>query len=175
MAEIVFYKHKHGKFLDHLVAWLSRGPYSHVEFKLADGPYIIGPCISASFRDGGFRCKHIDLDSGKWKRYRINDAAIKQDSLAQARAKGSQSWWELAIAEWALTQAGLKYDTLGVLLVPFTWWKNKRFRLTCWFCSEVASYICRKWKIFPVPTTQISPNGLERICRAHPEVFEPLN
>ncbi len=159
MAEIIFYRHKHGKLLDHTIGWLTWGQYSHVEFKLTDGPNARGPCISSSWRDGGVRWKHIDLDSGKWTRYHINPKVLPMEK-------------ELAIGEWALTQKGRKYDTLGVLMVPFTWWKKKLFRLARWFCSELVSYICIRWKVFSFPTCQLSPSRLERLCRAHPEVFE---
>jgi hypothetical protein len=158
MAELIFYKHKHGRLLDRLIGWLTFGDYSHVEFKLTDGPTAPGPCLSSSWRDGGVRGKVVDLGSGKWRRYLISPQEL---SLCD----------ELEISEWFREQEGLKYDTLGVLLVAFTWWSKKLLRRKRWFCSEICSYICKRWRIFNFPTTQISPSRLERICRHNPMVF----
>lgn len=161
MAEIAFYQHKYGTFLDHAISYLTVGRCSHVEFKLTDGAYSKGPCISSSFRDGGVRHKMLDLSSGKWIRYRINPDILTIDR-------------ELDIAEWFSHERGKQYDLLGVFMVPFTFWKKKLFRRGQWFCSEIVSHICCRWGIHRFSTTQLSPNRMERICREHPEVFEPL-
>lgn len=159
MAEIVFYRAKYGGPLDKTIAWLTWGEYSHVEFQLTKSPTGAHPCLSSSWRDGGVRWKRIDVTTGKWTRYMICPHYLAYPET------------ELEIAEWMLTQENKKYDTLGVLLVPFTFWKNKLFRRARWFCSEICAHICREWKIFPFCTTQLSPSRMERICAANPKVF----
>jgi hypothetical protein len=163
MAELVFYRHKHGRLLDHLIGWLTWGKHSHVEFVLSPSPkdsrrdgLQLG--VSSSWRDGGVRDKRLALGSGKWTRYRISTAAMSIQV-------------ELRIAEWFVRQRGKKYDTLGVAMTPFTWWKRKVFRKSRWFCSEICSYVCKNWGAYNFPTTQLSPNRMERICAANPDVF----
>lgn len=164
MAELVFYRHKFGKFLDHVVAWLSFGKYSHVEFRLPPSTMSRGVCMSLSWRDGGVRAKYIDVADGKWQRYQINPEHLSMMT-------------QLSIAEWfdKFRESKVEYDTLGVLLAPYTWWSNKILRRDKWFCSELCSFICRRFGIYVFPTTLLSPNKMERICRAHPEIFTPLD
>jgi hypothetical protein len=161
MAELVFYRYKKGRIRDWLIAWVTWGKYSHAEVKLTDGPGAAGPCITGSFVDGGVRWKHIDLKSGRWQRYKINPEVVLYVD-------------ELTAAEWVECRKGQRYDMLGMLLVPFTWWSKKLFRRNRWFCSELSAALCRQMGLDCFPTTQISPNRMERICRRHPEIFTPL-
>ena len=61
--KVAFYKDR-TQFLDSLIAWWTRGPYSHIELVFErDGKNL---CASASPRDGGIRLKEIELDPNHW-------------------------------------------------------------------------------------------------------------
>jgi hypothetical protein len=55
--KIIFYKAKHGRWIDKLIAMATFSKYSHCELLFPDGL-----CRSASKRDGGIRTKKIDID-----------------------------------------------------------------------------------------------------------------
>ena len=57
---VAFYKGRK-RIFNRLVAWWTRGPYSHCELVLDDGS-----AVSSSFMDGGVRYKHIDFAPDLW-------------------------------------------------------------------------------------------------------------
>jgi hypothetical protein len=64
--KIIFYKAKHGRWIDKLIAMASFSKYSHCELLFPDGL-----CRSASNRDGGIRTKKIDINC-HWDSFDIN-------------------------------------------------------------------------------------------------------
>lgn len=59
MVKIAFYKGR-GDFFDSAIRWRTQSAVSHCEMVVG------GKCYSSSPRDGGVRCKEINLDDGKW-------------------------------------------------------------------------------------------------------------
>lgn len=110
--KLIFYIASVGDNWDKLIAYWTKGPYSHVELMFSDGM-----CFSSSPRDGGVRFKQIAIDPTHWAIVNINVG----DKEAEIR-------------EWCQSQCGMKYDWLGVLgcgiHMPF----RTKHR---WFCSEI--------------------------------------
>lgn len=112
--QLAMYKGPADDWLHKLGHWIvcigTLSRYSHVEL------VIDGWCWSSSARDGGVRCKSIDLDSGHWDLYEVaGDAQAARD--------------------WFVVHRGEPYDWLGVLrFVPILKWLPRRRR--DWFCSE---------------------------------------
>ncbi|WP_432481602.1 enoyl-CoA hydratase [Moraxella sp. ZY200743] len=54
------------RICDGITKFFTRGKYSHCEIAIAlpDGRY---ECYTSSYRDGGVRCKVMDLPSDKWE------------------------------------------------------------------------------------------------------------
>lgn len=108
---------------DWLTCKLTKGKYSHCELAVARREWLSGhhydnevvyDCYSASIRDGGVRCKQIDLDSGKWDLIPLN-------GITETQIKG---YFEQT--------KGKSYDWLGALgVVLFTPQSRDKF-----FCSE---------------------------------------
>lgn len=106
---------------DWLTRKLTKGQYSHCEIAVnqrrIQGHYHCEEwyeCYSSSIRDGGVRCKQIDVDSNKWD-------LIPLDSVTEAQVK-----------QFFEQTQGKKYDWLGALGVVF---KTKQ-RGNRYFCSE---------------------------------------
>lgn len=93
-------------------------------------------CVSASFLDGGVRCKDIDLRAGAWRVYEL-----------QAHH------WPLA---WGAAHAGARYDVLGLLGIVLPPLGHSRKR---WFCSEAVAAVIglREPQIYDLRT-------LESVC-----------
>jgi len=66
--KIAFYKGKRGTWQDKVICFATSSEYSHVELVLDDGT-----CMSSSKRDGGVRCKVIELGE-KWHVYELNQS-----------------------------------------------------------------------------------------------------
>ena len=126
-----------------VVRIVGRGPYSHVELVFADRAAVErGETVeswSASWMDGGVRCKPIAFDPSRW-----HFVALPWADAAKARA-------------WFLAHDGSPYDLAG----------NVRFVLPFlpdsargWFCSEAiaaALGLREAWRY--------EPNHLVTICR----------
>jgi endogenous inhibitor of DNA gyrase (YacG/DUF329 family) len=110
--KLAMYKGPAKTVLHRLLHWVicvfTASRYSHCEL------VIDGWCWTSSNRDGGVRCKAIDLTSSAWDVFEISGDA-------------------LAARDWFVAHRGEGYDWLGVLrfLLPFL--PNSRTR---WFCSE---------------------------------------
>jgi hypothetical protein len=121
---LAFYKgtlaeNSHALPFDRLVCWWrpSRGRFSHVELVVTRaGPY--GWCCSSSARDGGVRCKSVDLSTGRW--VLVDLPALELD--------GAQQWFQQRL--------GKPYDYPGILgyVVPLV----KQWR-DWWYCSEAVT------------------------------------
>lgn len=98
---------------DYAVRLRTASPYSHCEIAIArnDGMY---DCLSASMRDGGIRCKTMQLPGARW------------DMLPCALT-------EREVREWFAREKGKGYDYAGALrfVLPFLRQAPQK-----WFCSE---------------------------------------
>ena len=125
---------------------LTKGQYSHCEIAIERQEFVSGDyypittydCYSSSIRDGGVRCKQIDVTSNKWD-------LIPLDRLTEAQVKRF----------FAQTQ-GKKYDWLGAIGVIF---KSSQ-HTNRYFCSEWCGRLLgidESWRF--------SPNDLAAIIK----------
>ena len=115
--KLAFYKGKQRLF-NRLVAWWTRGPYSHVELVFGpakDGRYV---CGSASHTDGGVRIKTIALTPDKWDVFDVD----------VGNAEAAKNWFS---SHWADG-----YDYLGLFGFVLRRGLQSRQR---WFCSEAVA------------------------------------
>ncbi len=129
-----FYKAEYGDWLDKLIAWYTRGPYSHVEMFFEKDNI----CFSSSPRDGGTRWKTIpDIKtSGKWV---IVDTPYVDENKLKIKCNA---------------QLGKKYDWFCIFfnfVIPFDIHDPKR-----WICSEICAKLVLKLKY----AFKFSPNSL---------------
>lgn len=120
---LALYKGK-GNWTDKLIRFFTKGKYSHCELAIKKIEFtsghhyeheIIYECYSSSPRDGGVRCKEINLDNGNWDLFLINNVTEKQIKQLYKKTRG------------------LKYDFLGAIGVVIPLFKQKSNR---YFCSE---------------------------------------
>ena len=90
MVQVAFYKSK-TRLFNRLIAWWTRGPYSHCELVVG------GRAFSSSIMDGGIRAKRIDFNPAHWD---IVD-------VPWADADAAVAWFEANISK--------DYDVLGLL------------------------------------------------------------
>ncbi|WP_136429612.1 enoyl-CoA hydratase [Haemophilus influenzae] len=112
------------KFSDWLTRKLTKGAYSHCEIVVRKEEFLTGhhyeveviyDCYSSSIRDGGVRCKEIDVyDREKWD-------LIPLDGVTEAQIK---AYFDRT--------SGCKYDWWGALGIVLGI-KQKRSK---YFCSE---------------------------------------
>lgn len=86
------------RFSDWITRKLTKGPYSHCEIAVERIEYTSGhhyDCYSSSIRDGGVRCKEIDLnDKDKWDLVLLNDVTEADVKFYFNSTKGSKyDWW----------------------------------------------------------------------------------
>ena len=111
MVQVAFYKSK-TRLFNRLIAWWTRGPYSHCEL-------IVGGCaFSSSIMDGGVRAKRIDFNPAHWD---IVD-------VPWVNAVDAVAWFEANI--------GKDYDVLGLLGFIIRRVEGARNRF---FCSEAVA------------------------------------
>jgi len=110
--KIAFYKGR-TRFLDRIVQWWTRSPYSHCEIVFDS---VNNLCATSSFIDGGVRIKLIELDEIKWDVVDVDGD-------------------ENAVLDWFMLHLGEKYDLLGLVgfIIPISGWRNR------WFCSEACA------------------------------------
>lgn len=101
------------RVFDWVIRTFTKGEFSHVEIAIeigTSGEYV---CYSSSNRDGGVRCKQIDVTTDNWVLVPVN-----ADRLVV------QNYFE--------TTQRQKYDLLGAIAstIPFIQIKNRQF------CSE---------------------------------------
>ncbi|HDR1925661.1 TPA: enoyl-CoA hydratase [Pasteurella multocida] len=111
-------------FSDWLTRKLTKGMYSHCEIAVIKEEFVSGhhyeteviyECYSSSIRDGGVRCKEIDVsDSSKWDLIELNNVT------------------EANVKRYFNGTKGLKYDWWGAFGIVLGI-KQKRSRF---FCSE---------------------------------------
>lgn len=114
VLEVCFYKASAGTWFDKLIAWVSKGKYSHVELVFDNNQ-----SFSSSVRwPSGVRFKSIDYDEAKWDIFTL---VVSDESYDKALA-------------FANSQTGKGYDILGVLFIID---RGIRENKNKWFCSEV--------------------------------------
>ncbi|QBP09865.1 hypothetical protein [Cupriavidus metallidurans] len=118
--QIAFYRGRK-RWLDRLIQWWSRGPYSHCELVLEKAPNGTHVCASSSWVDGGVRMKAIDLSGPAWV---VVDVPVSLDTVRQAE-------------EWFRRHDGEGYDILG--LVGMVLRTRNRADGKRWFCSEAVA------------------------------------
>lgn len=122
MLQIAFYRGR-TQFFDRMIQWWMRGPYSHCELVL-DTKIVKGSqsslCLSASRRDGGVRCKWIDLSSGHWDLVDVEGSRV-------------------VALEWLSKHKHAKYDYLGLFGFIFRRIGPERSRFLC--SSAVAAML----------------------------------
>lgn len=112
------------RFSDWLTRKLTKGAYSHCEIavermEFTQGDHyeheVIYDCYSSSIRDGGVRCKQIDVrDRAKWDLIPLNEVTEERIKAYFNRTSGAKyDWW----------------GALGIVLGI----KQKRSK---YFCSE---------------------------------------
>lgn len=108
--KVAFYKNNSHLF-NRLVAWWTKGPYSHVELVFDDNF-----CASSSNRDNGVRYKYIKFNPDNWDVFQLNgfDEVYAQKFIAK--------------------NLGKKYDIKG--LFGFVWAAAKD-NPRKYFCSEL--------------------------------------
>jgi len=139
--QVAFYKVNQSKitWIDKLIAWWTKGNYSHVEL------IIDGYMYSSSPVDNGVRKKKHIVNINKWEYININ---ANTDNILEFFNQTKNN----------------KYDWLGILgfILPFKDRTNK------WFCSEWVSNALKisgyknLWKLEP---DKISPNKLYEILK----------
>ncbi len=121
---LALYKGK-GNWIDKVIRLFTRGKYSHCELavekkRFTNGHHyeheIIYECYSSSPRDGGVRCKEINLDNGNW------DLILLRGCVNEKRIKRIFK-----------ETKGMKYDLLGAIGVVIPFIKQEKNR---YFCSE---------------------------------------
>ena len=122
---------------------VGRGPYSHVELVFAERDAVergeLVESWSASWMDGGVRCKPIAFNQSHWHFYELPWA-----DAAQARA-------------WFLAHEGEPYDLAGNIRFVLPFISDSR---SGWFCSEAIA-AALGWS----EAWRYEPNHLVTICR----------
>lgn len=148
--QLWFYKAKFGDYQDKLIAWWSKGLYSHVELYFEQKQI----CFSSSLRDHGVRFKKIN-SSDHWDVIKLDNFSFNQN--------------EEPIYKWCESQVGLPYDILGIIGLGLDLPINERRK---WYCSEIVATALNKANFFEarfnqsccisniVKNTKISPNKL---------------
>lgn len=109
--KLAFYVAKTGNIVDRITSIVTWSKYSHVEIVFSDGI-----CFSASPRDKGTRFKTINLNSGHWDIYNINED-IHEESVRQ---------FCYSIEE-------IPYDYIGAIGSGFSKSWNRKNKLYCSF------------------------------------------
>lgn len=141
MLKLAFFKAKHGNFHDKLVAWFSRGPYSHVELVFSDNI-----AFSSSPEDGGTRFKRINFCDKKYDFINIPCDLEK----------------EKEIRNWCRLECGKNYDWFAIFGYVFgavIGWafgcKQCLHDTGHWYCSEVCMAALAKFEVLPIDCDEI--------------------
>ena len=143
--QIAFYRGR-SRIFNRLVAWWTRGRYSHCELIFAH--LNAGAlCWSASYLDGGVRLKVIKLNPAHWDLITV--------PATSAQALGAEQWFK--------AHEGQPYDVKGVVGQV---WRAAGDDQAAWFCSEAigaALGLQEPWRFDPnsfYSAIQFLPRGL---------------
>lgn len=132
MIQLAFYKGRK-RLSNRVIADLTAGPYSHVEFVLAHFTNGWALCLSASMMDGGVRIKAINISTANWAVVTVKTDVTVDDAWA-----------------WFYRHSSAKYDHSGALGYKLPFLKpNPRKK----YCSKAIS------EILNLPNSN-HPNGL---------------
>ncbi len=133
---IAFYQARFGNWLDTLISWWTRGPFSHAEIVFSDGK-----SFSSSIRDKGVRTITIK-DETHWTFFELH-LSTEAEQKIRVFCEG---------------ELGKEYDllgTLGFILPTFRPEKKK------WFCSEfVVASLQQCGMLHWIKAGKINPNKL---------------
>lgn len=126
------------RFSDWLIRKVTRGQYSHCEIaveRLEDwGEYDFRPvydCYTSSPRDGGVRCKQININNGNWD-------VIPLPSVTESQVR---SYFERT--------KGRKYDWCGVFGLVLGLKQNRSKYFCSEWCFNVIFYSENGWRFSP--------------------------
>jgi hypothetical protein len=148
-VQLAFYKGR-GSLFDQLIAWWTRGAYSHVEL-VFHGPDGSSQWFSSSPRDGGARFTQVRPDAGKWEFLELPmPAPTRQQLLAACRQL-----------------VGRPYDWRAIFFSQFL--PLKRQRREAWFCSEICLDRLQqvRWADPALPAAAVHPNALYWLTRSY--------
>ncbi|WP_373100777.1 MULTISPECIES: enoyl-CoA hydratase [Pasteurellaceae] len=105
------------RFSDWLIRKITRGQYSHCEIAVEQlenwGEYDYRPiydCYSSSPRDGGVRCKQINIKDGKWDLILLDNISAQQIIAYFNRTLGAKyDWWGAIGIALGINQKRSKY------------------------------------------------------------------
>ena len=138
--KLAFYK-ANSTFVDKVIGWATKSPYTHVELVLENQDYEKGKmwCIGSSGRDGGVRKKLIKMDLDKWEIVDCPWLGEKHQILLE-------------------TQLGKKYDMKGIILSQML--SLSRHKKSRWFCSELIA-----WSLELGNPQRVSPGDLYSLVK----------
>lgn len=145
-GRILLFKGK--SLVSRLIAWQTRGEFSHVAVQFPDGRIFEAFEGSAlkGFRDGGVRYRESDPDWSACQAFEIQDSTSLQWELMQGYAED-------------ILEQSSGYDYWGVL--RFISRRRLPRTNTRYFCSEVVMEITRKAQISllssRIPSDEVSP------------------
>lgn len=142
--KIAFYKKEKGTMVDYIIDAMSGfGGYSHCELifdgNAKDYDYSKAYCFGISGQDACTRFKVINLKSGNWDIFDINDKTIIESEVVKK----------------AYNYLNAKYDYIGIFftwIIPTGWQTEKK-----WWCSELCSML-----LFGEESCRVSPNRLAK-------------
>ena len=150
---LAFYKGR-GDWLDRVIRWVTRSPYSHVEIVALTGHattagHMQAEAVSASYRDGGVGQRRIDLNPDHWDLVTVP--------------------WTIPARVWgrALVEAGAGYDYAGLILSQLLHLRRGSGRR--WFCSELVAHALD----LPRPSSY-SPGDLHDLVTMINDISAPL-
>lgn len=141
--KVAFYKKEKGTIMDSIIDMMSGfGGYSHCELvfdgNALDYDYSNAYCFSISGRDNCARFKVIDLTSGHWDIFEIDNNIV-----------------ETLVLKMSTKYLNTKYDYWGILftwIIPTGWQAEDK-----WWCSELCSML-----LFGEDNCRVSPNKLTK-------------
>ena len=132
--------------LNHLAAWVTRGPFCHCEFIFSWSPeelrQVLGRikgCASLRQHQGD---AHVCIytiwgDSVKFRKLEESPLHPFFQMPTKDLVKVPMGWdTELNLFTWCMNQMGAKYDKIGALLSPIQW-RKKNAAYERYFCSQL--------------------------------------
>jgi len=154
-VKIAFYKEKAG-WIDRVIRWWTKSPYSHVEMVMPDNYTWMG--ISPFLTGQVDKRTKTDFDPEKWDFVSLEINELQHE----------------IIQDFFTETKGCKYDWIGMLLsqcLPFHIKRKNK-----WYCSEWIAYALRiagviDWKIIKIyDQADLSPGKLYSIIMAQKQV-----
>ena len=150
-VRLAFYKAEYGKiFWDKLIAWWTKGKYSHVELVFNDKHWF----TSTTHDGAGTRFK-------KRKNYQAEHWVFFDVEISYDQAK--ELW------DWCKEQEGVKYDLMGVFgFISGSGLEDS----SKWYCSEVCGTGLMVADVYNF-SPKLNPTQMFKIVEANPDLFKP--